>query len=214
MTLWWIGDVLLIVVVLPVVVYLLKGVLDAARSIEPSVASDRRGGRGGVEGPRRGAAAPHDAGAGEDDGRGRRRLRRLSRRDRRRRGGGVAMPAAGVVLIVAVLLIVLALVYYLVSTIVALRKITTGLDDAIAVSCRDHRQDRPGRRSRQGHQREPRRGRGPARGPAREEGRAGGLHGPGRGAVSRAPPPRACATSPTARRCGRRASRRCTRRER
>jgi hypothetical protein len=37
MTLWWIGDVLLIVVVLPVVVYLLKGVLDAARSIEPSV---------------------------------------------------------------------------------------------------------------------------------------------------------------------------------
>jgi hypothetical protein len=36
MTLWWIGDVLL-VVVLPVVVYLLKGVLDAARSIVPSV---------------------------------------------------------------------------------------------------------------------------------------------------------------------------------
>jgi hypothetical protein len=42
------------------------------------------------------------------------------------------MPAAGVVTIVAVLLIVLALVYYLVSTIVALRKITTGLDTAIA----------------------------------------------------------------------------------
>jgi hypothetical protein len=37
MTLWWIGNVLLLVVVLPVVVYLLKGVLDAARSIEPSV---------------------------------------------------------------------------------------------------------------------------------------------------------------------------------
>jgi hypothetical protein len=37
MILWWIGDVLLIAVVLPVVVYLLKGVLDAARSIEPSV---------------------------------------------------------------------------------------------------------------------------------------------------------------------------------
>jgi hypothetical protein len=37
MTLWWIGDVLLIVVVLPVVVYLLNGVLDAARSIVPSV---------------------------------------------------------------------------------------------------------------------------------------------------------------------------------
>jgi len=35
-------------------------------------------------------------------------------------------------MIVAVVLIVLALVYYLVSTIVALRKITAGLDDAIA----------------------------------------------------------------------------------
>ena len=42
------------------------------------------------------------------------------------------MPAAGVVLIIAVVLIVLALVYYLVSTIVALRQITAGLDDAIA----------------------------------------------------------------------------------
>ena len=42
------------------------------------------------------------------------------------------MPAAGVVMIVAVVLIVLALVYYLVSTIVALRQITAGLDDAIA----------------------------------------------------------------------------------
>jgi hypothetical protein len=36
-TLWWIGNVLLIAVILPVVVYLLKGVLDAARSIVPSV---------------------------------------------------------------------------------------------------------------------------------------------------------------------------------
>jgi hypothetical protein len=42
------------------------------------------------------------------------------------------MPAAGVVLIIAVLLIVLALVYYLVSTIFALRQITSGLDEAIA----------------------------------------------------------------------------------
>ena len=37
MTLWWIGDVVLLVVVLPVVVYLLRGVLDVARSIVPSV---------------------------------------------------------------------------------------------------------------------------------------------------------------------------------
>ena len=41
------------------------------------------------------------------------------------------MPAAGVVLIIAVVLIVAALVVYLVSTIVALRRITGNLDDAI-----------------------------------------------------------------------------------
>ena len=37
MILWWIGDVVLLAVVLPVVVYLLRGVLDAAKSIVPSV---------------------------------------------------------------------------------------------------------------------------------------------------------------------------------
>ena len=37
MTLWWIGDVVLLVVILPVVVYLLRGVLQAARSIVPTV---------------------------------------------------------------------------------------------------------------------------------------------------------------------------------
>jgi hypothetical protein len=37
MTLWWIGDIVLLVVILPVVVYLLNGVLGAARSIVPSV---------------------------------------------------------------------------------------------------------------------------------------------------------------------------------
>jgi len=41
------------------------------------------------------------------------------------------MPAAGVVMIVAVVLIVLALVFYLVSTILELRKITAGLDTVI-----------------------------------------------------------------------------------
>ena len=41
------------------------------------------------------------------------------------------MPAAGVVMIIAVVLIVLAIVVYLVSTIVALRKITKALDEAI-----------------------------------------------------------------------------------
>ena len=37
MILWWIGDVVLLVAVLPVVVYLLRGVLGVARSIVPSV---------------------------------------------------------------------------------------------------------------------------------------------------------------------------------
>jgi hypothetical protein len=36
-TLWWIGNAVLLLVVFPVVVYLLKGVLDAARGIVPSV---------------------------------------------------------------------------------------------------------------------------------------------------------------------------------
>ena len=42
------------------------------------------------------------------------------------------MSGAGAVFLVAVLLIVLALVYFLVATIVALRRITAGLDTAIA----------------------------------------------------------------------------------
>ena len=37
MTLWWIGDIVLLVVVVPVVVYLLNGVLAEARAILPSV---------------------------------------------------------------------------------------------------------------------------------------------------------------------------------
>jgi hypothetical protein len=41
------------------------------------------------------------------------------------------MPAAGVVLLITVVAIVLVLVVYLVSTIVALRQITAGLDEAI-----------------------------------------------------------------------------------
>ena len=42
------------------------------------------------------------------------------------------MPAPGVLLLITVVLIVLALVYYLVSTILALKKIADGLDDTIA----------------------------------------------------------------------------------
>ena len=37
MTLWWIGNIALLVVVLPLVVYLLNGVLQAAKSIVPTV---------------------------------------------------------------------------------------------------------------------------------------------------------------------------------
>jgi hypothetical protein len=37
MTLWWIGSLVLLVVILPVVIYLLIGVLRQARSIVPSV---------------------------------------------------------------------------------------------------------------------------------------------------------------------------------
>jgi hypothetical protein len=37
MTLWWIGNAVLFLVILPVVIVLLNGVLSAARSIVPSV---------------------------------------------------------------------------------------------------------------------------------------------------------------------------------
>jgi hypothetical protein len=37
MTLWWIGDIILLVVVVPIVLYLLNGVLSSAKSIVPSV---------------------------------------------------------------------------------------------------------------------------------------------------------------------------------
>jgi hypothetical protein len=37
MTLWWIGNIVLLVVVFPLVVYLLNGVLQAAKSIVPTV---------------------------------------------------------------------------------------------------------------------------------------------------------------------------------
>lgn len=36
MTLWWIGNLVLLLVVLPVVVYLLRGVLEATESIVPT----------------------------------------------------------------------------------------------------------------------------------------------------------------------------------
>ena len=55
----------------------------------------------------------------------------------------IARASVGPVVILAVVLIVLALVYYLVSTIVALRRITAGLDEVIATSARSSRRARP-----------------------------------------------------------------------
>ena len=46
----------------------------------------------------------------------------------------MSVPAAGWVMIIAVVLLVAAIVVYLVATIVALRKITAGLDDAFTVA--------------------------------------------------------------------------------
>jgi hypothetical protein len=37
MTLWWIGDIVLLAVVFPLVVYLLNGVLQGAKAIVPTV---------------------------------------------------------------------------------------------------------------------------------------------------------------------------------
>jgi hypothetical protein len=47
MTLEWIGDALLLLVVLPLVIYLLHGVLSAADGIVPSVARIARAARAG-----------------------------------------------------------------------------------------------------------------------------------------------------------------------
>ena len=85
MTLWWIGDIVLLVVILPVVVYLLRGVLEAARSIVPTVeeiATVAAAGSKDLDAPRCCLTTQDQVDA---DGRRGRQLRRLARRDRRRR---------------------------------------------------------------------------------------------------------------------------------
>ena len=47
MTLWWIGNAVLLLVVLPVVIYLLNGVLTEAKGIVPSVRRIRDAARAG-----------------------------------------------------------------------------------------------------------------------------------------------------------------------
>lgn len=49
MTLWWIGSFVLLIVILPVVVYLLRGVLEAAQSIVPTVGEIAAVARAGSE---------------------------------------------------------------------------------------------------------------------------------------------------------------------
>ena len=125
----WIGAAILLLVVLPIVVVLLKGVLDAATSIVPAIDSIAATAEAGSKDLDAAAAAADHAGAGAGDDRRRRRVRRLARRDPRRRGAG--MSAAAAAMILAVVLIVLALVYFLVATIFQLRKIVAGLDRVI-----------------------------------------------------------------------------------
>ena len=136
MTLLWIGDAILLLVVVPIALYLLNGTLQAARSIVPSV---------------RAIAVTAAAGSKDLDaaalllttqeqvsqtvagvaGYGGSLDVILDDAEEERTMPVYAIPAAGIALIVIVLLIVLALVYYLVSTIFALQKITSGLDDVI-----------------------------------------------------------------------------------
>ena len=73
MTLWWIGNAVLLLVVLPVVVYLLRGVLTEARRIVPTVRGIAATAAAGSKDLDAVAAAADDAGPGHPDGRGRRR---------------------------------------------------------------------------------------------------------------------------------------------
>ena len=88
--------------------------------------------------------------------------------------------APGGVTILAVVLIVLALVYYLVSTILALRKITAGLDEVIASVGEIVEKSAPVNDVVNDINAQPRRRRRAARGPARPEGRHGGRGRPRR----------------------------------
>ena len=200
MTLWWIGNVVLLVVVLPIVVVLLNGVLQAAKAIVPTVQGIATTAAAGSKDLDAAAAAADHAGAGHADGRGHRRLRRLARRDPRRRGGAAHERRGRRVMILAVVLIVLALVYFLVSTIFELRKIVAGLDEVIVHVGGIVEKSAPVNDVVDDDQRAARRRRLRARGPARQEGRHDATRSASSRACTRAPPPRACATSPRARR--------------
>ena len=84
MTLWWIGNIALIAVFL-VVVYLLHGVLSAARSIVPSVEAIAKTAAAGSKDLDAAALLLTTQDQVTQDGRGGCELRRLPRRDPRRR---------------------------------------------------------------------------------------------------------------------------------
>ena len=82
MTLWWIGDAILLLVVLPIVIYLLHGVLEAAKSIVPSVQKISTVAAAGSKDLDATALLLTTQEQVRADGGGGRQLRRLTRRDR------------------------------------------------------------------------------------------------------------------------------------
>ena len=170
MILWWIGNVVLLVV-LPVVIYLLRGVLEAARSIVRRAADLAAAAAGSRTSTRPRCSRRHQDQV-QPDHRGRRELRRLARRDPRRRSRRGSMNAAGTITILAVALILAALVYYLVSRDRAAAEDHRGPGRRHCRREWDRREERARQRGRDDHQPAARRGRRPARGSAREEGRA------------------------------------------
>ena len=88
MTLWWIGNAVLLLVILPVVSTCCAACSKRPASIVPSVRRIAAVGGRRLQGPRRRGAAAHDEGPGRADGGRRGELRRLARRDRRRRAEG------------------------------------------------------------------------------------------------------------------------------
>ena len=127
MTLWWIGNAVLLLVIVPVVVILLRGVLNAAKATSGAVDALRPVAE----------AASKDLDAVEllntTQGRSARRSpwSRTTVVRSTRSSRTPEMEAAAVVTLIAVVLVILALVVYLVAVILELRRITAGLDTVI-----------------------------------------------------------------------------------
>jgi hypothetical protein len=78
MTLWWIGNAVLLLVIVPVVVILLRGVLNSARAVTSTIEAlqpvAEAASRTSMPSP-----PEHDPGEGQPDGHRRRELRRFTR---------------------------------------------------------------------------------------------------------------------------------------